>query len=61
MKKNYQVPETLILDMKLEKCVLLEDSGEIGSGEGGEEGNLTNEANTFDEDSPTGASSSLWD
>ena len=60
MKKNYEVPETLILDMTLEKYVLIEDSGEIGSGEGGEEGNLTNEAN-FDEGNPTGASSSLWD
>ena len=60
MKKNYEVPETLILDMTLEKYVLVEESGEIGGGEGGEEGNLTNEAN-FDEGSTTGASSSLWD
>ena len=56
MKKNYQVPETVICEMVISNSFLVEDSGEIG-----QDGNLTNET-TFDEgellsDTP----SSIWD
>ena len=55
MKKNYQVPETVICETEI-SIRILEDSGEIGSG-----GNLTNET-TFDEsEMPSDIPSSIWD
>ncbi len=56
MKKNYQVPETVICETEI-SIRILEDSGEIGAG-----GNLTNETNTFDEsEMPSDIPSSIWD
>lgn len=55
MKKNYQVPETVICEMEI-SIRILEDSGEIG-----QDGNLTNET-TFDEsEMPSDIPSSIWD
>ena len=56
MKKNYQVPETLVWEMEISNCIH-EDSGEIGSG-----GALTNETKNFEEeDIQTATSHSLWE
>ncbi|MBR6262837.1 MAG: hypothetical protein IKR05_06430 [Prevotella sp.] len=62
MKKNYQVPETLIIELEVSNYIL-EDSGEIGNGQGDDPtpGHLTNDAKIFEDDIPTGTSSSLWD
>ena len=60
MKKNYQIPETQIVELKLLGSILQED-GEF-SGTLGGDGTETNKTLILDEDEiPTGTSSSLWD
>ena len=61
MKKIYQYPETEIVFVGLSKLIMAGDEG-AGSGVIGNEGNLTNENVTFEEDiENTGTSSNLWD
>ena len=57
MKKNYQVPETVICETEI-SIRILEDSGEIGSG-----GALTNENSSFEEEETSLeiSNSNLWD